>query len=126
MKIWPLFLIAGGAIALFQFGVVEVSDFVQIGCRGKQAEARKMLKETRKRLHRYAEQNNGRLTSNFGDLAWDPRGERYVYLIQPSFDGRFIVEANAKTKEMNGDVWQIDEVGTLTNKVNGCAAVARD
>jgi hypothetical protein len=122
MKIWPLFLIAGGVASLFAFDVVEVSDVVQIGCRGKQAEARKMLKESRKRVLRHVESHNGKLPTSYGELAWEPLGDRYAYLIQPSFDGRFIVEANAKTREMNGDVWQIDELGTLTNKVNGCLA----
>ena len=125
MKIWPLFAIAGGVITLFALDIVHVSDFVQIGCRGKQGEAKQMLKETRKRLIEYGSHNSGRLTSNFADLAWEPRGSHYVYLINPSFDGRFIVEANARNAELNGDVWQIDEGGTLTNKVNGCAAAGR-
>lgn len=122
MKIWPLFAVAGGVIALFALDIVHLSDVVRVGCRGKQGEAKEMLKETRKRVLRYVESNNGRVPNNYGDLAWEPRGSLYVYSIQPGFDGHFIVEANPRTKEMNGDVWQIDEVGALTNKVNGCAA----
>lgn len=122
MKIWPVFFVIGGVGALFALDIVKMSDFVRVGCRGKQSEAREMLQETRKRVLRYAESNNGTMPRSYGELAWEPRGSRYVYLINPSFDGRFVVEANASTREMNGDVWQIDEVGTLTNKVNGCAA----
>jgi hypothetical protein len=122
MKIWPLFAIAGGVISLFALDILHVGDFVRIGCRGKQGEAKQMLQETRKRLHAYSASNSGRVPNNYGDLGWEPKAERYVYSIQPSFDGRFIVEANPRTREMNGDVWQIDELGTLTNKVNGCAA----
>lgn len=121
MKIWPFFAIAGGAIALVQLDIVQISDFVRVGCRGKQVEATSMLKESRKRLNDYGNRNGGKLVYSFDDLGWHPKAERYAYRIDLGFNGHFTIEASATTPEMNGDVWQIDELGTLTNKVNGCA-----
>jgi hypothetical protein len=121
MKIWPLFAVAGGVVALFALDILHVEDFVQVGCRGKQAEAKSMLKQAQKRLNDHGNRNTGRIPSQWADLGWEPKTNRYAYLISVGFNGHFIVEANAKTNEMNGDVWQIDETGALTNKVNGCA-----
>jgi len=122
MKLWVLLAVVGGVIALFALKILHIEDFVQVGCRGKQGEAKSMLKQAQKRLNDYGNRNTNRIPSQWQDLGWEPKTNRYAYLIQVGFDGHFIVEANAKTNEMNGDVWQIHEAGRLANQVNGAAS----
>lgn len=122
MKIWVIVAIVLVVAGLFAFKILKVGDVKQVQCRSKQTEAKSMLKEARKRLIDNASKNNNRFVSSWGDLAWEPKTQRYAFNINLGFDGKFIVEARAQTDEMNGDVWHIDELGTLTNKVDGCAS----
>ena len=105
---------------LFAVGVLSPAKFRQIKCRMKQQDGTSNLKEIRKRTADHL--SKGDRVSNLNDLDWAPKTFEYDYNINVGFSGHFSIEA--KANDLNGDVWTIDEGGTLVNKVNGCA-VAR-
>lgn len=120
MKIKVLVGIAVLVAALFYFKIVKMDSLTRFQCRSKQSEAQKMLKEAHKRLGEEA-LKTGKAPGTWADLAWEPKTKRYDFFIIDAGSSRFTVEARPKTSEMNGDVWQIDETASLTNKVDGCA-----
>lgn len=120
MKIQVLVGTAAVIGALFFFKIVKVDDLTKYRCRSKQSEAKGMLKEAQKRLGDNA-LSAGRVARSWTELAWEPKSQRYDFAIVDAGQSHFGIEAHARTSEMNGDVWRIDETATLTNKVDGCA-----
>ena len=120
MKIQVLVGIAAVVAGLFYFKVVNLDDVTKVQCRSKQGEAKSMLKEAQKRLGDDA-LKSGKVAKSWLDLAWEPKSKRYDFIILDAGLTTFTVEAQPKGDEMNGDVWQINEAATLTNKIDGCA-----
>ena len=125
MKIQVLVGVAAVIAALFFFKVLSLDDLKKYQCRSKQSEAKSMLKEAQKRLTEHAAKSSGRVPNNWADLAWEPKTKRYDFVITDAGTNRFKVEARPKTHEMNGDVWTVDELATLSHVIDGCKAVRR-
>ena len=103
-------------VALIALKVVDPRRLKVYECRFHQRDATSTLKEIRSRIS--TNLGKGDPAGSFGDLAWYPKTDAYQYDIAIGFSGRFDVTARARN--LNGDVWQIDENGTLINKVDGC------
>jgi hypothetical protein len=108
--------------ALFYFGVLSPGKLRQYKCKSLQSEAKSNLKESHERISKFISTEK-RVPATYLDMAWEPKATpmRYEYEIRAYPNNGFSVEARATVPELNGDVWTIDENGTLTNNVNGCA-----
>lgn len=101
------------------FAAIAIPNFVKFGCRSKQSEAKTNLKSAYVGQQAFYGEHN-----RYGSLeeaGFQPLGTtlRYRYEVVEQGENQFLVRAVGE-RDMEGDVWEIDEANSLRNVTDRC------
>ena len=99
---------------------IAIPNFMNYQCKAKQSEAKTALGSVRTLQEAYRAEfdNYGASTAAIG---FSPSGNtRYTIAVSGSADDTFTATATGGKGTVAGDIWTIDESGTLTNSTNTC------
>jgi type IV pilus assembly protein PilA len=104
---------------------IGIPNYVKFQCRAKQTEAKSSLKTLYVAEETYRAEFNDYLRGDSAELRFANfvvQGDRrrYFFSVANGSVMTFTGSARARSAEINGDLWTVNQTGTLTNVVPGC------